>query len=72
MRKIIQKIGNSKGIIFNKEEQETYNIDINKIIEIKEFKITKRQNHPISKCNSCYSMTHTIINKCGKCGAKKI
>ena len=26
---------------------------------------------PISLCKSCWCMTHTIDNKCGKCGAEK-
>jgi hypothetical protein len=34
MRKIIRKVGDSTGIIFNKEERQIYNLGVGKILEI--------------------------------------
>ncbi len=34
MRKIIRKIGDSVGIIFNKEEQRIYNLRKDRIVDI--------------------------------------
>jgi len=34
MKKIIRKVGDSKGIIFNKEECEVYNINIGDVFDL--------------------------------------
>ena len=34
MKKIIRRVGDSIGVIFNKEESKIYNLEKNKIIEI--------------------------------------
>lgn len=39
MKKTIRKIGNSVGVIFNKEEQRIHNMKINEVIE---FEIKKK------------------------------
>lgn len=41
MKKIIRIIGNSKGIIFNTEEQYTNELEVGDVIEITIIKITK-------------------------------
>jgi hypothetical protein len=48
-------------------------IQLDSILGIKSLpnKVVKLEVHTISKCKSCHSVTYTIKNKCGKCGAKK-
>lgn len=39
MKKIIKKIGNSLGLIFNKEEQELYDIEKEDYVDVEIYKI---------------------------------
>ncbi|MFC1590947.1 hypothetical protein ACFL43_00315 [Thermodesulfobacteriota bacterium] len=41
MRKIIKQIGNSLGIIFNKEDQEAYKLKEKDVIDVKLKKVKK-------------------------------
>lgn len=43
MRKIIKKIGNSLGIIFDKEDCKIYNLQVGKIIDLGELKIKEAE-----------------------------
>lgn len=39
IKKIVKKVGDSIGIIFNKEEREVYNLNVDDIIEIDVIKV---------------------------------
>jgi len=43
MKKLIKQIGNSVGIIFNKEEQELYHIEIDKPFDVELVEIKKEE-----------------------------
>ena len=39
MRKTLMTVGNSIGIIFNKEEQKNYHLNIGDVLELKFYKV---------------------------------
>ncbi len=43
MKKIIRKIGNSVGIIFNKEEQRISDIEVNDIVDLSDMIVIKKK-----------------------------
>jgi hypothetical protein len=43
MKKIIKRIGDSVGVIFNKEDVEVYNLHIGDVIDLKEIVKVKRE-----------------------------
>ena len=44
MKKTIKKVGDSIGIIFNKEEAQIYNISVGDVIDLGDIVIKKRKN----------------------------
>ena len=49
MRKIVKKIGNSVGILFNRDDQSIFNIEVDDVIDISDITVTKKSERKTPK-----------------------
>mgnify|MGYP000930669016 CR=1 FL=1 len=68
------KLSSHKPAMHSKSDKQIYWAKIRMASKKKKFNIDKERiedSEQISLCTNCYCMTHTINDRCGKCGARK-